>query len=74
MIDEATKPLYKQIAELEDALKDAFRPGDLIALQSNNGMFMCAEQGGPGLNGRYVFTGKAGVSVWESYTIVQGAK
>ena len=74
MIDDATKPLYDQIDELEDALKDAFRPGDLIALQSNNGMFICAEQGGPALNQRYVFSGKAGVSIWETYTCHKGAK
>ena len=75
MIDQACQPLLDQIRQLEDALKDAFRPGDLLALQSSNGLFICAEQGGPSAEGReYILTGKDAVSVWESFTAHKGVR
>jgi hypothetical protein len=73
MIDQATQPLLDQIAQLEDALRDAFRPGDRLALQSANALYLCAEQGGPRDVGEpYVLTAKDAVGVWESWTVHKG--
>jgi hypothetical protein len=68
MIEDAIKPL-------EEALKDAFRPGDAIALESANGMVICAEQGGPAISGQpYNLTGRPDVNVWETWIIKKGVR
>jgi hypothetical protein len=75
MIDQACKPLLQRIEELEDGLKDAFRPDDQVALQASGGKLLCAEDGGPVMDGQpFNLTGRSSLGIWESYTLKKGIK
>jgi len=66
MIDAALEPVW-------DTVNDAFRPGDVVGLQASGGKLLCAEQGGPVVDGQpFTLTGRSSMGVWESYTLKKG--
>ena len=70
---EAKANFEAAIVELDDLLKCALKTGDRVALQSDNKMFVCAEQGGPAKAGEpYNLTGRDSAGGWESFTLHRG--
>jgi len=66
MIDAALVPIREELAT-------ALKLGDAIALESDNGMILCAEGGGPnGPDQRFVLTSRLAINSWETWRLRKG--
>ena len=60
-------------ADITASLDQAVKYGDLVALQADKGLFLCAEEGGPTVEkDPFTLSGRSMVGPWESWSLVKG--